>query len=121
MASPKTRKSLNRDKKTHYKSIVVWANLSEYKKLIEKAENFRLPASTYLRNVGLDFPIKNVIDHASVLELIKLKAEINRLSDLLKIWLAEKRGEGSSAGDINRVLNDIRDINQEILQIIKRI
>lgn len=46
-----------------------------------------LSASTYLRNVGLGYQIKGILDHQRVDDMAKINADLGRLGGLLKLWL----------------------------------
>ena len=108
-------------KRPRYKRIGAWVTPDEHAMLMDKAQQCGMSASMYLRNVGLNLPVSSVLDHASVLELIRLKADLGRLGGLLKLWLSERRGEGAAVVDVNRVLRDIREIEQEILEKIQKV
>ena len=89
--------------------------------LLDKAQQCGMPASTYMRNVGLNLPVKSILDYKSVVELLRLKGDMGRLGGLLKLWLSERRGEGSAVTDVNRVLREIREIELEILKKIRQV
>ena len=67
--------------------IKVWC-LPEEKASIEKnARKAGMSVSMYLRNVGMGYRIKGVIDAELVLKLAKINGDQGRLGGLLKLWL----------------------------------
>jgi hypothetical protein len=52
-----------------------------------KAAQAGLSIAAYLRNVGMGYPIKGVIDQDLVLKLAKINGDQGRLGGLLKLWL----------------------------------
>jgi len=47
--------------------------------------------SAYLRAVGLNHPIRSVLDLKAVADLVRVNGDLGRVAGLLKLWLAEKR------------------------------
>jgi len=52
-----------------------------------------LSLSAHLRTAGLNHPIRSVLDYDAIMELIRLHADLGLVGGLLKLWLAEWRGE----------------------------
>ena len=104
-----------------HKRLDVWVTPEDHAMLLDKAQQCGMPASTYMRNVGLNLPVKSILDYKSVVELLRLKGDMGRLGGLLKLWLSERRGEGSAVTDVNRVLREIREIELEILKKIRQV
>lgn len=53
-----------------------------------------LSLSTYLLAAGLNHPIRSVADLDAVADLVRVNGDLGRVAGLLKLWLAEKRGQG---------------------------
>ena len=106
--------------------IKVWV-LPEEKALIEaQAKACALSASAYLRNVGLGFQVKGVLDQQAVIELAKVNGDLGRLGGLLKLWLTND--EKLSIYDrvqlnqtILGVLDQIQDLQAVLLEKAQRI
>lgn len=105
--------------------------VDEFNKISEKAKNVGLTKSEYLRNLGMNYPLKSIIDQQALSELIKTKADLGRLGGLFKLWLADNTVDKFDFSDkrtyknIDDLVDEIelltKDINQYALQIIKNI
>ncbi|WP_250510314.1 conjugal transfer transcriptional regulator TraJ [Caballeronia sp. GACF4] len=67
--------------------IKVWCLPEEKASIEENAQNAGMSTSMYLRNVGMGYQIKGVIDQDLVLKLAKINGDQGRLGGLLKLWL----------------------------------
>lgn len=89
----------------------------------EKAEIERRAAqagmsrSMYLRRAGLGYPINSVADLEAVTDLVKTTGDLGRVAGLLKQWLAEQRGKGASAVEVEQVMLEFRELQAELRQI----
>lgn len=89
----------------------------------EKAEIERRAAqagmsrSMYLRRAGLGYPINSVADLEAVTDLVKTTGDLGRVTGLLKQWLAEQRGKGASAVEVEQVMLEFRELQAELRQI----
>jgi hypothetical protein len=52
------------------------------------ADTAGLSLSAFLRNVGVGYPVRSIVDQKQVAELAKINADLGRLGGLLKLWLA---------------------------------
>lgn len=86
--------------------------MTNYEKatISERADEAGLPCSGYLRALGLNIPVRSVVDLKAVADLAKVNGDLGRLAGLLKLWLAEQRGEGASALDVERVMAEFREL-----------
>ena len=91
------------------KPIEVWVNDEEKSQIAIRAKECGLSRSGYLRAVGLNYPIRSVVDLAAVADLARVNGDLGRVAGLLKLWLAEKRGQGASLMDVEAVMNDFRN------------
>ncbi len=80
----------------------------------ERAAQAGTSQSAFLRAVGLNEPIRSVVDLQAVADLGKINGDLGRIAGLLKLWLAEKRGEGASAIDVESVMMEFRTLQVAI-------
>ena len=78
--------------------------------ITDKAREAGMSRSGYLRALGLNTPIRSVVDLVAVADLAKVNGDLGRVAGLLKLWLAEKRGEGASAIDVDALMVDFREL-----------
>jgi len=67
-----------------------------------------------MRAAGLNHPVKARAELEAVGELVKLNGDLGRAAGLLKLWLAEKRGQGASPVDVERMMIEFRELQQGI-------
>lgn len=104
-----------RDRKRPLKVVVS----DQERALIEnKAQECRLSVSAYLRNVGTGYQPGSRFDREALRELVKLHADQGRLGGLLKLWLAEKKGEGTNASEVRSVLRQIESLQMELARLV---
>jgi hypothetical protein len=92
------------------KPIEVWVTDDEKATISERAHEAGLSRSGYLRALGLNIPVRSVVDLKTVADLAKVNGDLGRIAGLLKLWLAEQRGEGASALDVERVMVEFREL-----------
>lgn len=96
------------------KPIEVWVTDEEKTAITELADQTGLSRSAYLRAVGLNRPVGARADLEAVRELVKLNGDLGRVAGLLKLWLAEKRGQGARPLDIDSVMIEFRELQAQI-------
>jgi len=96
------------------KPIEVWVTDDEKERITERAKEAGLSRSGYLRALGLNTPIRSVVDLAAVTDLAKVNGDLGRVAGLLKLWLAEKRGEGANAIDVESTMIEFRRLQVAI-------
>lgn len=101
--------------------IEVWLTPDEEALIAEKAEQSGLSRSAYLRNVGLNLPIRSVVDLKSVADLAKVNGDLGRVAGLLKLWLLEKRGQGAKPSDVEKMMNEFRELQSQIHDLMGRV
>lgn len=77
--------------------------------------------SAFLRALGLNQPIRSVVDLEAVDDLAKINGDLGRVAGLLKLWLAEKRGIGAPAVDVDVMMREFRRLQRETLEIMGRV
>jgi hypothetical protein len=98
----------------------------EYDYIKEKAANTGLSSSAYLRNLGMNYPVKSVVDQRALSELIKCKSDLGRLGGLFKLWLEGENGTWGNLGDrryedISDLVDDLIDKESELLEIARKL
>ncbi|WP_455913923.1 plasmid mobilization protein [Pseudomonas syringae] len=96
------------------KPIEVWVTDEEKATITTRAKEAGLARSAYLRALGLNTPVKSVVDLGAVTDLVKVNGDLGRVAGLLKLWLAEKRGEGANAVDVESVMMEFRRLQVTI-------
>ena len=66
--------------------------------------------SGYLRALGLNTPIRSVVDLKAVADLCRINGGLGRVAGLLKLWLLEKNGQGASSVEIERMMVEFREL-----------
>lgn len=90
------------------KPIEVWVTDEEKEAITERAEQAGMSRSGYLRALGLNSPIRSVVDLQAIGELANINGDLGRVAGLLKLWLAEKRGEGASVTCVESLILEFR-------------
>ena len=101
--------------------IKVFVTEDERAELVERAAQAGRSQSAFLRAVGLNEPIRSVVDLRAVAELGKVHGDLGRVAGLLKLWLAEKRGLGARPADVEAMMGDFRKLQSEMLSIMSRV
>lgn len=78
--------------------IKVWVSVEERALIQERADQTGLFLSAYLLAVGTNTPIRSVVGTDAVADLAKVNGDLGRVAGLLKLWLGDKRGQGSASG-----------------------
>lgn len=94
--------------------IEVWVTDEEKATIIERAEEAGMSRSGYLRALGLNTPIRSVVDLNAVADLAKINGDLGRVAGLLKIWLAEKRGQEANATDVESIMVEFRRLQVSV-------
>lgn len=100
--------------------IDVWVTPEERAEIAERAAQAGLSSSAYLRAAGLNHSIRSVYDLQAVAELGRINGDLGRVAGLLKLWLAEKRGQGAKPVDVERLIADFRALQTELSAIMRR-
>ncbi|MDP9664376.1 CopG family transcriptional regulator [Pseudomonas sp. DrBHI1] len=94
--------------------IKVLVTDGEKAELSRRAASCGLSNAAFMRAAGLNHPVKARADLEAVGELVKLNGDLGRVAGLLKLWLAEKRGQGASAVEVERMMIEFRELQQGI-------
>lgn len=96
------------------KPIEVWVTDEEKATITARAKEAGMARSAYLRALGLNTPVKSVVDLGAVSELAKVSGDLGRVAGLLKLWLAQTRGEGANAIDVESIMVEFRRLQVAI-------
>lgn len=102
------------------KYIKVFVSAEESDELTGRAYQSGLSLSAYLRAAGMNHPIRSVLDLKAVADLAKVNGDLGRVAGLLKLWLAEKRGQGAHPVDVEAVMTEFRTLQTKLTSIMSR-
>lgn len=94
--------------------IKVFVTDDEKAELSRRAASCGLSNAAFMRAAGLNHPVKARADLEAIRELVKLNADLGRVAGLLKLWLAERRGEGAKPIEVERLMIEFRELQQGI-------
>jgi len=103
------------------KPVKVYVSDTDRDALEACAKAAGLSLSSYLLTAGLNRPIRTVADTQAVADLVKVAADLGRLGGLLKLWLADRRGEGAPPFAVDKVLGETRELQQCILKLASQV
>jgi len=85
------KKSIRAKNRRDSTRIRVFVDEEERAFIQASAEVAGLSVSAFLRNVGIGYPVRSIVDLKQIAELAKINADLGRLGGLLKLWLAGDR------------------------------
>lgn len=101
-------------------AIRVYCLPQERQLIASNAKAAGLSVAAYLRNVGMGYQIRGIIDHTEVERLAKINGDLGRLGGLLKLWLTnDARTAQYGESVIRAVLDRILDTQAKMLEIMK--
>ncbi|URN87367.1 MAG: CopG family transcriptional regulator [Pseudomonas protegens] len=103
------------------KPIEVWVTDEEKAIITERAEEAGMSRSGYLRGLGLNTPMRSVVDLSAVANLAKVNGDLGRVAGLLKFWLADKRGQGEKPIDVEAMMKGFRVLQSKVLELMGQI
>ena len=81
-----------------------------------------LSVAAYLRNVGLGYPVRSILDHRRVEELVRINGDLGRLGGLLKLWLTNgARTAQFGESTIRAVLAKIEDTQVKMHEVMRAV
>ena len=101
--------TLNRDRTLRFR-----VNAVEEAEIEGRARNAGLSLSALLRAASLNHPIRSVVDLKAVADLCKINGDLGRVAGLLKLWLAEKNGQGASSVEVEWMMVEFRELQAGI-------
>lgn len=105
--------------------IKVWCLPQERAAIEANARAAGMSLSMFMRNVGMGYHVRGVIDQDMVLRLAKINGDQGRLGGLLKLWLTNDEKLGREDPDqmrrvIHGVLSRLADTQIAMLEAVKR-
>lgn len=92
----------------------------EAREIEDRAEGAGATLSAYLRATALNHRIKSVYDLDAIGDLVRVNGDLGRVAGLLKLWLAEKPGQGARPFDVDRMMREFRALQTELSGIMRR-
>lgn len=93
----------------------------EKAQILECAKQNGLSRSGYVWAVGMNYPIRSVVDLAAVTDLAKVNGDLGRVAGLLKLWLADKNRQEARAMDVKAMMGRFRELQGEVRAIMSKI
>lgn len=101
--------------------VKVWVTDVDKSEIAKRAEQAGLSMSAYLLAAGLNHKTRSVLDLKAVAELARVNGDLGRVAGLLKLWLAEKRGQGARALDVEAMMVEFRELQGEVRTIMSKV
>lgn len=101
--------------------IPVQVSAEEHASITATAQATGLPVAVLIRRLALGYEPESIVDSRTVLELIRLRADLGRIGGLMKLWLVDQPGRGLPEGEVRDVLNRVLDRQQEVGELIGRL
>ena len=97
--------------------------LPEEEMLIKtNAERAGLTVAAYLRNVGMGYEIRGIVDNNEVERLAKINGDLGRLGGLLKLWLTnDVRTAQFGETTIRAALARIEDTQNKMIDVMRSV
>ncbi|MEO8120873.1 MAG: conjugal transfer transcriptional regulator TraJ [Rhodoferax sp.] len=114
--------SLNRLTRKGNTPICVWVTPDEKSQIKAIARTAGHSTSAYLRNIGLGYPVKSILDNKRVEELARINGDLGRLGGLLKLWLTDDRRTFLyGKATILAVLSKIEDTQDKMHDVMRAV
>jgi hypothetical protein len=101
--------------------VNVWVTPEEAAGLARMAKQVGMSQSAYLRAVGLNQPVRSVLDLQAMAELANVNGDLGRVAGLLKLWLAEKRGQGARPVEVEAMMRDFRALQDQVRDLMGKV
>jgi hypothetical protein len=80
------------------------------------------PVAVFLRNVGMGYQVRGILDNRRVEELIRINGDLGRLGGLLKLWLTNDiRTDSFGESTIRALLSKIEDTQDTMHQVLREV
>ena len=78
--------------------------------------------AAYLRNIGLGYEVRGILDNQRVEELARINGDLGRLGGLLKLWLTnDERTAGFGESTIRALLSKIEDTQDTMHAVMRQV
>ena len=97
--------------------------LPDEKRALElAAKSVGMSISTYLRNVGMGYQARSILDNKRVEELARINGDLGRLGGLLKLWLIDDvRTRNFGGATLLAVLSKIEATQDRMHEVMKEV
>ncbi|WP_211830979.1 plasmid mobilization protein [Kistimonas asteriae] len=114
------------DSRRENSPLRVYCTEEEKEMIKAKAKGCGLTVSTYLRNIGINYEVKGILDQQMGLEMCKVNGDLGRLGGLLKMWLSNEErlamfGKEDVKGTLLKLLSDIDQTQDKLKEIVFKI
>lgn len=106
-------KTLNRTSR-----IEIRLNEVELKTIKKKAQNQGLNASTFLRNLSINYPVKSMVERKAITSLLKVNGDLGEAGGLFKMWIMSD-GEYKDDFTAERTYENIDELVDEIERLMQ--
>lgn len=100
--------------------VYVWVSADEKNQIKALASRAGMSDSAFLRALGLNTPIRSVVDLDAVTDMVKVNGDLGRVAGLLKLWLAEKRGQGAQPVDVEAMMIEFRQLQKQMRDLMAK-
>ena len=116
----------NKSSRQRIRRLQVLALPDEAVAIKSHATNCGLSVSAYLRDLGLHYKPKTILDDKAVTQLAKVNGDLGRLGGLLKMWLTNDErlvflGKEQVVARINSLLDEIQTSQGLLLEAIRKV
>jgi hypothetical protein len=88
----------------------------------QMAASTGLPVAAYLRNIGLGYQVRGILDNKRVEELARINGDLGRLGGLLKLWLTDDpRTAQYGEATIRALLSKIDDTQAKMHDVMRTV
>lgn len=101
-------------------SIEVWLTPEERAEITARAVESHHSQSSFLRAAVFGEPVQSKSDLDALKELAKVGGDVGRVAGVLKLWLAEQRGQGARPIDVEIAMADCRELQATITATMSR-
>ena len=100
----------------------MYCSPEERETIEQQARSTGLSKSSYLLRVGMGYPIRSIVDHHQVEELVKINGDLGRLGGLLKLWLSKEQSvAGIEARTVRETLQKIEVAQEQMLGLMQKV
>lgn len=83
-----------------------------------------LTVAAYLRNVGMGYQLRNILDNKRVEELARINGDLGRLGGLLKLWLTDDPrtllyGQSTIRALLSKIEHTQNQMHEVMRQVVK--
>jgi len=94
----------------------------ERERIEANAANVGKKVAAYLRELGMGYEVKGVLDHRRVEELARINGDLGRLGGLLKLWLTDDpRTAQFGEATIRAVLFKIEQTQAQMQDVMRQV